>query len=224
MNNIYGIEASPTLISNITDKIIPLISEWQSRPLQPLYATVFLDAIHYKVLQSSQIITKAAHMVIGIDLEGKKDVLGFWLSENESAKFWLTVLNELKNRGIQDILIISVDNLAGFSEAISACFPKTEIEKCIVHQIRNSTKYVSYKELKAFTADLKPIYHATNETEGLQQLDAFEPKWGKKYPLSVKSWRTNWVELATFFRYPPELRKIIYTTNIIESITANCKR
>lgn len=217
LNRIYGIDASPTLISNITDKIIPLIKEWQNRPLQPVYATVFLDAIHYKVRQNSQIVHKAAYMVIGIDLEGQKDVLGFWIGESESAKFWLNVLNELRNRGVHDILIISVDNLSGFSEAIAACFPKTDIQKCIVHQIRNSCKYVSYKDLKAFTSDLKPIYKAVNEEDALRHLDAFEAKWGPKYPLSVKSWRENWPELSTFFLYPAELRKIIYTTNIIES-------
>ena len=217
LNDIYGVEASPALISNITDKIMPVIRDWQSRPLQEVYAVLFLDAIHYKVRQEGQIVNKAAYMIIGIDLDGQKDVLGMWIGESESAKFWLNILNELKNRGVKDILITSVDNLSGFSEAINACFPQTQIQKCIVHQIRNSTRYVSYQDLKKFTTDLKPIYKAISEEKALEELDRFEEKWGKKYPLAIKSWRSNWTELATFFRYPAEIRKIIYTTNIIES-------
>ena len=217
LSDIYGVEASPALISNITDKIMPVIRDWQSRPLQEVYAVLFLDAIHYKVRQEGQIVNKAAYMIIGIDLDGQKDVLGMWIGESESAKFWLNILNELKNRGVKDILITSVDNLSGFSEAISACFPKTQIQKCIVHQIRNSTRYVSCQDLKKFTTDLKPIYKAINEEKALEELNRFEEKWGKKYPLAIKSWRSNWTELATFFRYPAEIRKIIYTTNIIES-------
>jgi putative transposase len=217
LENLYGIEVSPTLISNVTNKILPLIQEWQNRPLQSVYAVVFLDAIHFKVKQDGHIINKAAYMAIGIDLDGKKDVLGMWIGENESAKFWLNVLNELKNRGVQDILITCVDNLSGFSQAISAAFPHTEIQKCIIHQIRNSTRYVSYKDLKQVTADLKPIYKAATEEMARAELDQFETKWGDKYPLTVRSWRANWEELSAFFKYSPEIRKIIYTTNIIES-------
>ncbi|ALS28934.1 MULTISPECIES: IS256 family transposase [Paenibacillaceae] len=154
---------------------------------------------------------------IGIDLDGNKDVLGMWIGENESSKFWLSVLNDLKNRGVQDILITCVDNLNGFSQAIAACYPKTEIQKCIIHQIRNSTRYVSYKDLKKVTADLKPIYKAVTEEAALVELDRFEEVWGSKYPLIIRSWRNNWGELATFFKYPPEIRKLIYTTNMIES-------
>ncbi|MCP1312698.1 IS256 family transposase [Paenibacillus tyrfis] len=217
LQGLYGVEVSPTLISNITNKIVPLIKEWQNRPLQQVYTVVFLDAIHFKVKQEGQIVNKAAYMVIGIDLDGNKDVLGIWIGENESAKFWLNVLNELKNRGVQDILITCVDNLSGFSQAIAACYPKTDIQKCIIHQIRNSTRYVSYKDLKKVTADLKPIYKAVTEEAALLELERFEEHWGSKYPLIVKSWRQNWDELATFFKYPPELRKLIYTTNMIES-------
>jgi transposase-like protein len=217
LQNMYGIEVSPTLISNVTNKIVPMIKEWQNRPLQGVYAVVFLDAIHFKVKQDGAIVNKAAYMVIGIDLDGNKDVLGMWIGENESAKFWLSVLNELKNRGVQDILITCVDNLAGFSQAIAACYPETEIQKCIIHQIRNSTRYVSYKDLKKVTADLKPIYKAVTEEAALVELDRFEEEWGKKYPLIIRSWRNNWEELSTFFKYPPEIRKLIYTTNIIES-------
>jgi putative transposase len=217
LEQLYGIDVSPTMISNVTNKIVPLIKEWQSRPLQGVYAVVFLDAIHFKVKQDGHIVNKAAYMVIGIDLDGSKDVLGMWIGENESSKFWLTVLNDLKNRGVQDILITCVDNLIGFSQAISACYPQTEIQKCIIHQIRNSTRFVSYKDLKKVTADLKPIYKAATEDAALLELDRFEEVWGSKYPLILRSWRTNWDELATFFKYPPEIRKLIYTTNIIES-------
>ncbi|MFD2670569.1 IS256 family transposase [Marinicrinis sediminis] len=217
LQQLYGVEVSPTFISNVTNKILPLVKEWQNRPLQGIYAVVYLDAIHFKVKQDGAIINKAAYMVIGIDLDGIKDVLGMWIGENESAKFWLSVLNDLKNRGVQDILITCVDNLTGFSEAITACYPKTEIQKCIIHQIRNSTRYVSYKDLKKVTADLKPIYKAATEEMALMELDRFEETWGSKYPLILRSWRNNWEELATFFKYPPEIRKLIYTTNIIES-------
>ncbi|WP_080840707.1 IS256 family transposase [Cohnella massiliensis] len=217
LQNLYGLEVSPTFISNVTNKIIPLIKEWQNRPLQGVYAVVFLDAIHFKVKQDGAIVNKAAYMVIGIDMDGNKDVLGMWIGENASAQFWLRVLNDLKNRGVQAILITCVDNLTGFSQAISACYPKTEIQKCIIHQIRNSTRYVSYKDLKKVTADLKPIYKAATEEMALLELDRFEETWGAKYPLIVRSWRSNWDELATFFKYPPELRKLIYTTNMIES-------
>jgi len=217
LQQLYGIGVSPTLISNVTNKVVPMIKEWQNRPLQSVYAVVFLDAIHFKVKQDGAIVNKAAYMVIGIDLDGHKDVLGIWIGENESAKFWLHVLNELKNRGVQDILITSVDNLRGFTEAISACYPKTEIQKCVIHQIRNSIKYVSYKDLKKITSELKPIYKAPTEQAALEELDQFEQTWGSKYPLMVRSWRNNWDEIATFFKYPPEIRKLIYTTNVIES-------
>lgn len=217
LNQMYGVEVSPTLISNVTNKLMPMIKEWQNRPLEKIYAAVFLDAIHYKVRQEGAIVNKAAYMVIGIDLDGRKDVLGMWIGEHETSKFWLVVLNELRNRGVQDILICCVDNLRGFSEAITACFPEAEIQKCVVHQIRNSVRYVSYKDVKKVLADLKPVYTAASESLALEALDSFESVWGGKYPLIVNSWRTNWAELATFFKYPPEIRKIIYTTNMIES-------
>jgi transposase-like protein len=217
LENIYGVDASPELISKITDKIIPLVTEWGNRPLSSLYAILFMDAIHYKVRSEGRVITKAAYTAIGVDLEGVKDVLGIWVGENESAKFWLSVINEIKNRGVKDILIVSVDNLSGFSDAIKAVFPETEIQKCILHQIRNSTRFISYKDLKAFTADLKKIYKAVNEETAISALDDLEERWAKKYPLAVKSWRTNWGELATYLKYPEELRRIIYTTNTVEN-------
>uniref|UniRef100_UPI0018C63BB8 IS256 family transposase n=1 Tax=Pectinatus frisingensis TaxID=865 RepID=UPI0018C63BB8 len=217
LNQLYGITVSPTLISNVTNKLMPLIKEWQSRPLEKTYAVVFLDAIHYKVRQEGAIVNKVSYMVIGIDLDGRKDVLGMWIGEHETSKFWLVVLNELKNRGVQDVLICCVDNLKGFNEAIGACFPEAEIQKCIVHQIRNSIRYVSYKDVKKVLADLKPVYTAASEPLALEFLESFETIWGNKYPLIVNSWRANWSELSTFFKYPPEIRKIIYTTNMIES-------
>lgn len=223
-NHIYGVELSPTLVSNITDRILPRIQEWQTRPLQEVYAVVFMDAIYYKVRQNNAIVNKAAYIVIGIDLDGCKDVLGIWIGESESAKFWLGVLNDLKSRGIKDILISCVDNLSGFSEAIEAIYPKTDVQKCIVHQIRNSLKHVSFKELKAVAAALKPIYTAVNESAAAPAMDAFEEQWGKKYPHAVKSWRTNWTELTAFFQYPEELRKVIYTTNIIESYNRQLRK
>ena len=217
LNRIYGIDVSPTLISNVTNRIMPVIRDWQSRPLQKIYAAVFMDAIHYKVKQEGHIVNKAVYMVIGIDMDGGKDVLGMYVGEHESSKFWLTVLNELKNRGVEDILICCADNLAGISEAIKVCFPETEIQKCVVHQIRNSIKYVSYKDIKQLLVDLKEVYTAPSEAAAIEALDAFEEKWGEKYPLVIRSWRKNWDEIATFFKYPPEIRRIIYTTNMIES-------
>ncbi len=194
LNQLYGIKVSPAFIYNVTNKIMPLIKEWQARPLQNTYAIVFLDAIQYKVRQEGHIVNKAAYMCIGVDLEGNKDVLGMWIGETESSKFWLSVLNDLRNRGVQDILIFSVDNLAGFTEAIAACYPDAEIQKCIVHQIRNLIKYVSYKDAKKITAALKPNYTAPSECAGAAELDAFEQIWGSKYPLIVQSWRKNWPE------------------------------
>jgi len=217
LNQLYGIDVSPTLISNVTNRIMPLIKEWQSRPLQRAYAVVFLDAIHYKVKQEGHIVNKAVYMVIGIDFDGNKDVLGMWIGEHETSKFWLTVLNELKNRGVEDILICCVDNLTGFTDAIKACYPATEIQKCVVHQIRNSIRYVSYKDTKKLLANLKPVYSSPTEDAAIAALDEFERIWGSKYPLVVQSWRRNWGEIATFFKYPPEIRKLIYTTNMIES-------
>jgi transposase-like protein len=217
LESLYGIDATPELISRITDKILPLVTEWQNRPLEELYTIVFMDAIHYKVRSEGRIISKAAYTAIGVNLEGIKEVLGIWVGEAESAKFWLSILNQIKNRGVKDILIIAVDGLKGFSEAIASAYPETEVQKCVLHQIRSSTRYISYKDIKAFTRDLKRIYRAATEELALKELDKLEKDWGKKYPLSIKSWRNNWPELATYFKYPKELRKIIYTTNNVES-------
>ena len=224
MQEMYGINVDDSRVSKITDKILPLIKEWQERPLQSVYAMVILDAIHYNVRDNGIVTKKAAYVAIGTDLEGKKDVLGIWLGANESAKYWLSVLNGLNNRGVSDILIASVDGLTGFVDAINTAFPKTEVQRCIIHQIRSSCRYVSYKDIKQFTADLKPVYKAPTEEIALAALDEFEEKWGKKYPLGVKSWRVNWNELSTMFKYPPEIRKLIYTTNAIENFNRQLRK
>lgn len=224
VNEIYGMDISPTLVSNITDKVIPMIREWQSRPLETVYPIVFMDAIHFKVRKDNTVVSKAAYAAIGVNLEGKKDVLGIWIGASESSKYWLLVLNELKNRGVKDILIASVDGLVGFNEAIRAVYPNTEIQRCIIHQIRNSSKYLSYKDLKAFNADLKLVYTAATEEVALAELDRLEEKWGEKYLIAVRSWRNNWNELSAFFKYPPEIRKIIYTTNAMESYNRQLRK
>ena len=216
MRDIYGIEVSPTLVSRVTDKIMPQVAEWQSRPLDRVYPVVFLDAIHFKVRKDNRIINKAAYSVLGITMDGQKDILGIWIGENESASFWLGVCNELKTRGITDILIACKDGLSGFSEAITTVFPQTEIQLCVIHQIRNSLKYVSYKDQKAIMADLKAVYQALTLEEAETAFAAFKEKWGKKHPIVIKSWESNWLELTTYFKYPYEIRRMIYTTNIIE--------
>ena len=224
LRGLYGIDVSPTMISKITDKILPEIREWQTRQLEETYPIVFMDAIHYSVRQDAVVIKKAVYVLIGINLRGEKEVLGFWIGENESSKFWLNILNEIGARGVKDILIISVDNLKGFSEAIQTKFPKSEIQKCIVHQIRNSIKYVSSKDMKEFTKDLKTIYKAISLDQAETNLLQFEEKWGKKYQAAVKSWRDNWEELTTYFKYPEEVRKLIYTTNAIENFNRQLRK
>lgn len=224
IRDIYGVEVSDTTVSRITDKILPIAKEWQQRPLEAVYEVVFLDAIHYHVRSEGQIVKKAVYIAIGIDLDGKKDVLGMWVGENESAKFWATVLNGLKNRGVEDIFIACTDNLTGFSAAIEAVFPKTEIQNCIVHQLRNSSKYVSYKDLKALMADLKAVYAAVDEPSALTALDTFSERWDQKYPKISQSWRENWANLSTYFKYPQEVRRLIYTTNTIEGFNRQLRK
>ena len=188
------------------------------------YAIVFMDAIHFHVRQDNQTVKKAVYVAIGIRLNGRKEVLGMWIGGNESAKYWLGVLNEIKNRGVEDIMIVSVDGLTGFGDAIGAVFPKAEIQRCIVHQVRYSTKFVNYKDLKPFVKDLKEVYQAATEELALENLEHFEDKWGKKYPSSVASWRNNWTQLSTYFKYPPEIRRIIYTTNSIENFNRQLRK
>ena len=224
IQDIYGIEVSDTTISRITDKILPIAKEWQQRPLEAVYAVVFLDAIHYHVRSEGQIVKKAVYIVLGINLDGKKDVLGMWVGENESAKYWTTVLNGLKNRGVEDIFIACTDNLTGFSAAIGAVFPKTEIQNCIIHQLRNSSKYVSYKDIKELMADLRSVYAAVDEPAALDALDAFSAKWETKYPKISRSWRENWANLSTYFKYPQEVRRLIYTTNSIEGFNRQLRK
>ena len=224
IQDIYGVDVSDTTASRITDKILPVAKEWQQRPLEAVYAVVFLDAIHYHVRSEGHIVKKAVYIAIGIDLDGHKDVLGMWVGENESAKYWATVLNSLRNRGIEDIFIACTDNLCGFSTAIEAVFPKTEIQNCIIHQIRNSSKYVSYKDLKALMADLKAVYAAVDEDAAWMALDTFSEHWDKKYPTISQSWRANWANLSTYFKFPQELRRLIYTTNAIEGFNRQLRK
>ena len=224
IKDIYGLDVSDTTVSRITDKILPVAKEWQQRPLESIYAVVFLDAIHYHVRSEGQIVKKAVYIAIGIDLDGKKDVLGMWVGENESAKFWATVLNGLRNRGVEDIFIACTDNLNGFSDAIAAVYPKTDIQNCIIHQLRNSSKYVSYKDLKALMADLKAVYAAPDEASALAALELFSGKWDKKYPKISQPWQSNWANVSTYFKFPAELRKLIYTTNAIEGFNRQLRK
>ena len=224
IRDIYGIDVSDTTVSRVTDKILPIAKEWQQRPLETVYAVVFLDAIHYHVRSEGQIVKKAVYIAIGINLDGRKDVLGMWVGENESAKFWATVLNGLRNRGVEDIFIACTDNLTGFSAAIEAVFPKTEIQNCIIHQIRNSTRYVSYKDLKALIADLKAVYAAVDDAAALEALEVFAQRWDKKYQKISASWQDNWPNLSTYFKFPQEVRRLIYTTNAIEGFNRQLRK
>ena len=224
VNELYGMEISDSTISRITDKILPKIKEWQERPLEDLYAVVYLDAIHFHIRSEGRIVKKAVYIVLGIDMDGKKDVLGMYVGENESAKFWLSILNGLKNRGVKDILIACIDGLTGFTQAISAVFPDTEIQHCIIHQIRNITKFVSYKDIKELMADLKKVYTASTEEIALENLEDFARKWDNKYPTISKLWKEKWAILSTYFKYPEELRKIIYTTNTVEGFNRQLRK
>jgi putative transposase len=221
---IYGYEISAEQVSIITNKVIEKVKEWQNRPLEDLYPIVFLDAMVLKIRKDGIVKNSAVYGIIGITIDGNKECLGLWIGESESSKFWLYVLNEIKNRGVKDILIFAVDNLTGVSEAIKAVFPTTEIQKCIVHQIRNSLAFVSWKERKAVASDLKNIYRASTEEQGLVELEKFKEKWDKKYPHIRTSWERNWFELSTFFKYPEEIRRLIYTTNPIESFNSQMKK
>jgi transposase-like protein len=218
IEEIYQISISTATISVITDKIISKVKQWQSRPLDRTYPFVWLDAIHYKIKDGGKYVSKAVYTVLGVNMEGKKDILGLYLSESEGANFWLSVLTDLNNRGLNDILIASVDGLKGFPEAIKAIFPKTEVQLCIIHQIRNSMRYVASKNHKEFMADLKPVYQATTKEIAEENLLKLDEKWGKKYPIVLNSWQNKWGNLSVYFKYPPEIRKVIYTTNIIESV------
>jgi len=218
IEDIYGVHFSKPAISNVTDKLIPLLEEWKKRPLEAIYPFLYLDAIHYKVREDGVYISKAFYTVLGVNLEGKKEILGLYLGESEGAKFWMQVLADLQNRGVKDILIASIDGLSGFPAAINAIFPKTEIQLCIVHQIRNSLKYVGSANQKQFAGELKAVYKAFTKEEAKIELDKMEEKWGKKYPIVFDSWNNKWDNLTNYFKYPTDIKKIIYTTNIIESV------
>lgn len=224
IHEIYGLDVSDSTISRITDKILPVVKEWQNRPLERVYAVVFMDAVHFNVRSEGQIIKKAVYVAIGINTDGIKEVLGMWVGENESAKFWASVLNGLKNRGTEDILIACVDGLTGFTQAISAVYPQTEIQQCIIHQIRSTTRFVSHKEIRALMNDLKEVYGAISEESALDALDRFGVKWDSKYPKISESWRKNWANLTVYFKYPQEMRTLIYTTNTIEGFNRQLRK
>jgi len=220
LSECYDTDISPTLISKVTDGVLELVTQWQSRPLDEVYAIVYLDCIVLKIRQDKQVINKAVYLALGVNMEGHKELLGIWITENEGAKFWLGVLTELNNRGINDVLIACVDGLKGFPDAINTVFPKTQIQLCIVHMVRNSLKFVPWKDYREVTTDLKQIYQSATEEEALLALDSFAEKWDEKYPLISRSWRTHWENLNTLFLYPKDIRKAIYTTNAIESLNS----
>jgi putative transposase len=216
LEDLYGLEISTGQLSAITDKVLPVIEEWRSRPLEPMYAFVWLDAVHFKVRQDGKVVSKAAYNVLAVDLQGRKDLLGIYIGDAESARFWLSVLTDLQNRGVQDLLITSIDNLKGFGDAIETVFPQADVQLCLVHQVRNSLRYVTSKDQKEVAADLKLIYQVSTLASAEQKLVAFTDKWGQKYPLVVESWQRNWTRLTRFFEYPAAIRKVVYTTNTVE--------
>lgn len=218
VEDMYGIDVSEATITGITDRLIPELKEWQQRPLDTLYPFVWLDAIHYKVKDDGRYVSKAIYTILGLNIEGKKELLGLYLSESEGANYWLSVLTDLHNRGVQDILIACVDGLTGFPEAIATIYPDTEIQQCVIHQIRNSIKYVASKHQKEFMADLKPVYRAVSKEAAEAELERLEAKWGKQYPIVLRSWRNKWENLSVYFKYPEYVRKAIYTTNAIEAV------
>jgi len=218
IEEIYQVSISSATISAVTDKIIEKVKQWQARPLESIYPFVWLDAIHYKIKDGGKYVHKAVYTILGVDIEGKKEILGLYLSENEGANFWLSVLTDLNNRGLKDMLIASVDGLKGFPEAIGSIYPKTEVQLCIIHQIRNSIRYIASKNQKEFMKDLKLIYQASTKEIAEDELLKLDEKWGKKYPIVIQSWQNKWENLSIYFKYPPEIRKVIYTTNIIESV------
>lgn len=224
IKNLYDVEVSADMVSNITNRILPIVTEWQNRPLESIYSFVFMDAIHYKVREDKHVVVKAAYVVLGVNMHGEKEGLGIWIGANESSKFWLSVLNDLKNRGVDDVLIFCVDGLNGFKEAIGAVYPFARIQRCIIHQLRASRRYVSYEDRRAFAADLKTIYTAVNEDAALDNLLSVKETWESKYPNAIKSWEDNWDDLITFLAFPGYMRKIMYTTNAIESLNSQFRK
>lgn len=224
LEELYGLTVSPATLSTITDSVIEEVNAWRTRPLESVYPFVWLDAIHYKVKEEGSIKTKAVYCLLGVNREGIKDLLGLYISENEGARFWLSVITDIQNRGVKDILIACIDNLKGFAEAIESVFPKTEVQLCVVHQIRNSTRYVSSKDIRPVMHSLKEVYQASTKEQAEKGLALLEDKWGKQYPMMIKSWFNNWERLSNYFKYPKEIRTIIYTTNIIESFHAQLRK
>lgn len=220
----YGVEISPALISNVTDAVLEEVTAWQTRPLEEVYPIVWFDALNVKVRHEQRVISKAVYIALAVNLSGQKEILGMWISPNEGAKFWLSIFAELKNRGMKDIFIACVDGLTGLDEALETAFPDVLVQTCIVHMVRNSTKYVSYKDRKQICAGLKDIYNATTEKEALANLDSFAATWDKKYPMISKSWRTHWDRVIPMFLFPEEIRRTIYTTNAIESVNMTLRK
>ena len=224
LQDLYGIELSAEMVSKITDKILPEIKEWQARPLNPVYPFVFMDCIHYKVREDGRILSRAAYVIMGVTIEGYKDILSITVGANESSKFWLGMLNDLKNRGIKDVLFFCVDGLPGFKDAIQAVFPSAQIQRCVIHMLRNSFKYINYNDLKKFSADFKNVYNAPNESAALDELEVVKEKWGKKYPYAISNWENNWEDVNSFFQFPDEIRRIMYTTKIIEGLNRQYRK
>lgn len=224
LEDMYGVELSPSLISRLTDRMLPRLEEWQMRPLGEAYAAIWLDCIFYKVREEGKVLSKAIYLVIGLGLDGMKEILGFWVSAKESSGFWLGVLNDLKSRGVRDVFIFSVDGLNGLEEAIAATYPASDVQRCVIHQIRNTLRYVSWKDKKELSKDLKTVYGASTLEGASSSMDEFEKKWGSKYPHIIKSWRERWESLMTYFRYPVEIRKLVYTTNLIESVNSKFRK
>ena len=224
LQDLYGIELSAEMVSKITDKLLPEIKEWQSRPLNPLYPFVFMDCIHYKIREDGRILSRAAYVIMGVTVDGYKDILSITVGANETSKFWLGMLNDLKNRGLKDVLFFCVDGLAGFKEAIHAVFPDAQIQRCVIHMLRNSFKYVSYKDLKKFASDFKNVYNAPTESAALAELELVKETWGKKYPYAISNWENNWEDVSSFFQFSEEIRRIMYTTNIIEGLNRQYRK
>jgi len=224
LRDIYCLETSESAITAVTDRVIEDVKSWQQRPLEEVYPVVWMDAIHFKVKESNKIITKAVYCIIGVNRDGYKDILGMYLGQSEGASFWLGVLTDLRSRGVKDILISCIDNLKGFSEAIESSFPDTDVQLCVVHQVRNTMRYVPYKDSRSVIRDMKQIYKAPNKESSKQALDKFCSKWESKYPYTTRSWQANWERLTSFYKYPPEIRKLIYTTNIIENFHGRLRK
>jgi transposase-like protein len=224
IDELYGVDLSPAMVSKITDKVMDTATAWQNRSLDPLYPIVYMDAVHFKVRDDHRIVSKAAYICMALDIKGHKDILGIWVGEQEGAKFWLSVCNDLKNRGVKDIILACMDGLKGLPDAIKIVFPEVNIQTCIIHQIRNSIKYIASKDCKTFMKDLKTVYKAINETMATQALQSLENTWGNKYPIVIQSWNNNWENLSTYFDFPPEIRKIIYTTNALEGFNRQLRK